>query len=97
MFVKIRVSRFITKRHYDMLIDKRRVRDDARFLVLALVKRDRQRPDFLFDGLFVLGTAVVRFNPRFLRPVVVYHPGNGHGRYVCWFIRVFNISNQRKQ
>lgn len=41
MVVELRVSRFPSKRHYDMLIDKGRIRYDSGFLVCALIERNR--------------------------------------------------------
>ena len=41
MVVKLRVSRFPSKRHYDMLVDKGRIRYDSGFLVCALIERNR--------------------------------------------------------
>lgn len=41
MVVELRVSRFPSKRHYDMLVDKGRIRYDSGFLVCALIERNR--------------------------------------------------------
>ena len=79
MVVEFLVPGFPPERHNDMMIYKGRIGNNPGFLVIALVKRDGQRPNLFFHGLFVLGTAVVRFNPRFLYAIVVNHPGNGHG------------------
>lgn len=96
MFMRRRVSRFPSIREYNMLVDKRRVGNDARFLIFRLIKRNGQRLYFFLYFFFKLGTAVIRFNPRFLRAIGVYHPGYGHGRYVRWFVRKDNIGNQRE-
>ena len=45
---------FPPERHYDMLVDKRRVRDNPGFLIVALVKRHGQRPYLFFHNLFEL-------------------------------------------
>ena len=72
MVVEFLVPGFPSEREHDMLVDKRCVRDNPGFFVFALVKRYGQRPDLFFHVLFELGTAVVRFNPRFLNAIVVY-------------------------
>lgn len=40
MVVELRVSRFPSERHYDMLVDKGRIRYDSGFLVCALIERN---------------------------------------------------------
>lgn len=59
MFVHFRVSRFPSKRHNDMLIDKWRIGNNPGFLVIALVKRNGQRTDLFFHGLFELCAAAI--------------------------------------
>lgn len=97
MIVEFLVPSFPPERHNDILIYKRRIRYNPGFLVVALVKRNSQRPNLFFHGLFELGPAVVRFNPRFLYAIVVNHPGNGHGSNVGWFVGKFNVRYQHKQ
>lgn len=82
MVVQFLVSGSPSEWHNDMLVDKWCIGNNPGFLVIALVKRDSQRPYLFFHGLFELGPAVVRFNPRFLHVVGVNQPGNGHGRNV---------------
>ena len=82
MVVEFLIPVFPSEREHDMLVDKRGVRDNPGFLIFALVKWDGQRPNLFFYGLFELGTAVVRFYPRFLHVVGVNQPGNGYGRNV---------------
>ena len=82
MVVEFLVSDFPPERHNDMMVYKGRIGNNPGFLVVALVKRDGQRPNLFFHGLFELGTAIVRFNPRFLHVVGVNQSGNGHGRNV---------------
>ena len=59
MVVEFLVPGFPSERHNYMLIDKRGVRNHPGFLVLPLIERDGQSPDFLLDRLFKLGPAVV--------------------------------------
>ena len=82
MVVQFLVPGFPSERHNDMLVDKWRIGNNPGFFVVALVKRNSQRPYLFFHGLFELGTAIVRFNPRFLHVVGVNQSGNGHGRNV---------------
>ena len=97
VFKKIRVSRFPAKRHDDILIHERGICDDTGFLVVALIEWNGQRPYFLLHYLFVLGTTVIRFYPRFLHVVVVNQSRNGNGRYVRLFVSIFDVRNQSKQ
>ena len=57
--VEFLVPGFPPERHNYMLIHKRGVCNHPGFLVLPLIERDRQSPDFLLDRLFKLGPAVV--------------------------------------
>lgn len=59
MVVEFLVSGFPSERHNDMMVYKRRIRDNPGFLVFALVKWNSQRPNLFFHGLFELGPAVV--------------------------------------
>lgn len=83
MFVHFRVSRFPSERHNNMLVYEWRIGNNPGFLVVALVKRDGQRPHLFFHGLFELCAATIRFNPRFLHVVGIYQPGDGYGRNLC--------------
>lgn len=97
VFVEFGKPGFPSKRHNDMLVDKRRVRYNPGFFVGTLIKRDGQCADFLFNRLFVLGTAIVGFDPHFLRFLFIDHPGNGYGRNIRGFVCVNHIRNQSEQ
>ena len=91
------VPGFPTERHNYMLINHCGRCYYPAFLVAPLIKRVGNRPDFLFDNLFVTRTTVVALNPRFLRPVPVNHRRDGYGCNVRIFVRHFHICNKCKQ
>ena len=73
MLVEFRVSRFPTKRHNNLGVDKGCVGNNTALFIRTFVIRNGYRPHHTFKVLLVLRSAVIGFHPDFLRALRVYH------------------------